>query len=77
MNKNTKKIQKIIDELERLGKENDFRNLETAIAIWLRAGSLENFTDKDIQEINEIIYNWDDSLLTEELKNIIDRYEIV
>lgn len=77
MNKNTKKIQKIIEELERLGKENDFKNLETAIVIWLRAGSLENFTDKDIQEIDKIIYNWDESLLNEELKNIIDRYEIV
>lgn len=77
MNKNTEKIQKIIDELERLGKENDFRNLETAIAIWLRAGSLENFTDNDIQQIDDIIYSWDESLLNEELKNIIDRFEII
>lgn len=77
MNKNTEKIQKIIEELEEIGSKYDFRNLETAIAIWLRAGSLANFTDKDIEELDNIIYNWDESLLNEELKNIIDRFEIV
>ena len=77
MNKNIEKIKKIIDELEKIGSKYDFRNLETAIVFWLRSGSLENFTDKDIEELDNIIYNWDESLLNEELKNIIDRFEII
>lgn len=65
------KIEKIIDTLENLGKKYDFRNLETAIVIYLR-GELENISDEELEELDENIYNYDGSLLNEDIKEYID-----
>lgn len=71
MNKNREKIELLIDILEKLGKQFDFRNLETAIVIWLR-GNLENYDDETLEELDELIYNYDGSLLNDDIKDYID-----
>lgn len=71
MNKNKEKISHIIDTLELLGKQYDFRNLETAIAIWLR-GDLSDYDDETLEELDELIYNYDGSLLNDDIKEYID-----
>lgn len=71
MNKNREKISHIIDTLELLGKQYDFRNLETAIVIWLR-GDLSDYDDETLEELDEMIYDYDGSLLNDDIKNYID-----
>ena len=71
MNKNREKIEKIIDTLEDLGKKYDFRNLETAIVIWLR-GNLENISDEELTELDKKIFDYDGSLLNDNIKELID-----
>lgn len=71
MGKNREKIKHIVNTLELLGKQYDFRNLETAIVIWLR-GNLSNYNDKTLEELDEMIYNHDGSLLNDDIKNYID-----
>ncbi len=71
MNKNREKIETLIDILEKLGKQFDFRNLETAIVIWLR-GNLNELTDKQLEQLDNTIWNYDGSLLNEDIKNYYD-----
>lgn len=77
MNEKKEKIYKIMEDLETIMNNNDYNTFITALIIWLRSGSLENFTDQDIKELDKIINEWNESLLNEDLKNIIDRYEII
>ena len=70
-NKNRKKIEKIIDTLEKLGNEYDFRNLETAIVIYL-FGEIGFYNDETLQEIDETIWNYDGSILNDDIKNFMD-----
>lgn len=71
MDKNREKISHIIDTLELLGKQYDYRNLETAIVIWLR-GNLSDYNDEELEELDQFIYDFDDSILNEDIKNYID-----
>jgi len=71
MNKNREKIEILVDILEKLGKQFDFRNLETAIVIWLR-GNLDELTDKQLEQLDNTIWNYDGSLLNEDIKNYYD-----
>lgn len=71
MEKNRKKISNIIDELEELGNKYDFRNLETALCIWLR-GNLNDYNDEELEELDQNIYDYDGSLLCDEIKDYID-----
>lgn len=71
MNKNRKKIECIIDNLEALGEQYDFRNLETALVIWLR-GNLDDYDDETLEEIDQTIYDFDGSLLNDDIKDYID-----
>jgi len=71
MNKNRKKISHIIDTLELLGEQYDFRNLQTAIVIWLR-GNLSDYDDETLEELDQEIYDFDGSLLNDFIKDYID-----
>lgn len=71
MNKNRLQIQENIDTLEKLGSQHGFRNLETAIVIWLR-GNLDDYDDETLKELDELIYNYDGSLLNDDIKEYID-----
>lgn len=71
MNKNRLLIQEIIDTLEKLGNQHGFRNLETAIVIWLR-GNLDDYTDETLEDLDEYVYNYDGSLLNDDIKDYID-----
>ena len=71
MDKNREKISHIIDTLELLGKQYDFRNLQTAIVIWLR-GDLSNYNDEELEELDKLIYDFDGSLLNDYIKDYID-----
>ena len=71
MNKNKLQIQEIIDTFEDLGKQYGFRNLETALVIWLR-GNLDDYDDETLEELDELIYNYDGSLLNDDIKEYID-----
>ena len=71
MNKNREKIEILVDILEKLGKQFDFRNLETAIVVWLR-GNLDYYDDETLEELDDLIYNYDGSLLNDDIKEYID-----
>ena len=71
MNKNREKISHVIDTLELLGKQYDYRNLETAIAIWLR-GNLSDYDNETLEELDKMIYDYDGSLLNDDIKDYID-----
>lgn len=68
---NREKIEKIIETLENLGKDFDYRNLETALVIYLR-GNLEDYDDETLEEIDKMIYDYDGSLLNDDIKDFID-----
>jgi hypothetical protein len=57
--------------LELLGEQYDFRNLETALVIWLR-GDLSNYNDEELEELDKLIYDFDGSLLNDYIKDYID-----
>jgi len=71
MNKNREKISHIIDTLELLGEQYDFRNLQTALVIWLR-GDLSDYDDETLEELDKSIYNFEGSLLNDYIKDYID-----
>lgn len=68
---NREKIEKIIETLENLGKDFDYRNLETALVIYLR-GNLEDYDDETLEEIDKMVYDYDGSLLNDDIKDFID-----
>lgn len=71
MNKYREKISHIIDTLELLGKQYDFRALQTAIVIWLR-GNLSDYDNETLEELDRMIFDFDESLLNEDIKDYID-----
>lgn len=71
MDRYREKLYHIIDTLELLGKQYDFRALQTAIVIWLR-GNLSDYDDETLEELDRMIFDFDESLLNEDIKDYID-----
>ena len=71
MNTLKEKIQMIMYTLDLLAKQYGYTELETAIAIWIRAGELDK-SDSNLEFIYNRIEDREGSMLNEDIKDLID-----